>query len=146
MTHGNRSLPLLLCSHLRMAHDDGSPAFGLHIVYEIRDFTSDRDCETAVSATSKDDPSCLLSAFCRLRPLQSLRRRSFQGVVDGMSVSYCFNEAVLGSCACCGFVLLAAGAFLGAGLLTLLACCSCFWSFLPAVGLADAGFTRAVLA
>src|SRR5260370_29489646 len=98
-----------------MAHDDGSPAFGLHIVYEISDFTSDRDCETAVSATSKDDPSCLLSAFCRLRPLQSLRRRSFQGVADGMSVSYCFNEACLGSFPCCGFVLFAAVAFLGEG-------------------------------
>jgi len=79
--------------------------------------------------------------------IEALRRRSFHDVVDGMSLRrYCFNEAVLGSCAGRGFVLLAAGAFLVEGLLTLLPCCSCFWSFLPAVCLADTGFTCAVLA
>jgi hypothetical protein len=46
----------------------------------------------------------------------------------------------------CDFVLLAAGAFLAVGLLTLLAGCACFWSFLPADTLADAGFSCAVLA
>ena len=45
----------------------------------------------------------------------------------------------------CGFVLLVAGAFLAVGLLTLLAGCTCFWSFL-ADTLADAGFSCAVLA
>jgi len=60
------------------------------------------------------------------------RRQSFRDAVkataDRMSLrSYCFNEAVLGSCAFCrGFVLFAAGAFLAEGLLMLLACCSCF--------------------
>jgi hypothetical protein len=79
--------------------------------------------------------------------IEALRRRSLHGMVGGMSLrSYCFDEAVLGSCAWRGFVLLAACAVLLEGLLTLLACCSCFWSFLPAVCLADTGFTCAVLA
>jgi hypothetical protein len=111
-------------------------------------FTSDRDCEIALfeqlRRTTLLDSVCLLWA---MTSSERCRRRSFHGVVDGMSLgSYCFNEAVLGSCACRGFVLFAAGAFLVEGLLTLLACCSCFWSFLPTVCLADAGFTCAVLA
>src|SRR2546422_8664987 len=80
------------------------------------------------------------------------RRPSFRDAVEVRATrlslqSYCFNEAVLGSCAFCrGFVLFAAGAFLAEGLLMLLACCSCFWSFLPAACLVDAGFICAVLA
>src|SRR5437588_10719260 len=56
------------------------------------------------------------------------RRDAVKATADRMSLrSYCFNEAVLGSCAFCrGFVLFAAGAFLAEGLLMLLACCSCF--------------------
>ena len=75
-----------------------------------------------------------------------LRHISDRGTTAKSLRSYCLSEAVLGSCSFCrGFVLFAAGAFLATGLLVLLACCFCLWSFLPGTCLVDAGFICAVL-
>ena len=80
---------------------------------------------------ARTDSHGILLLFLASRPGELVTRS------DRMSLrSYGFDEVVLGSFVCGGFVLFAAGAFLVEGLLTLLACSSCFWSFLPGAVLA----------